>query len=114
MVNQEATGAWLSCKMETNWAIAKRRLVSGKKKANKHKPFGPVGLGMTLGLSQGQARFVFGTNPVCRWDNPSFLLILHTGSPVCPWDKPSLSLGQTRGYMKGCTNIYPKHLLSYF
>ena len=54
------------------------------------KLFGPVGLGMTPGLSQGQARFVLGTNP-------GFLLMLHSGSPVCPRDRPSLSLRQARG-----------------
>ena len=50
---------------------------SGKRKAHKHKLFGPVALGTTPGLSQGQTQFVPGTNP------------------VCPWDKPGLSLGQT-------------------
>ena len=45
---------------------------SGKKKAHKHKLFGP-------GAKAG------------------FLLILHNGSPVCPRDKPSLSLGRNLG-----------------
>ena len=45
----------------------------------KHNPFGPVGLGTSSGLSQGQtqaflytmeAQFVAGTNPACPWDNP--------------------------------------------
>ena len=68
---------------------------SGKKKAHKHKRFGPVALGTPrecprdkLGLSPGQTGFVPGTNP-------GFLLILHSGSPVCPWDEPSLSLGHS-------------------
>ena len=68
---------------------------SGKKKAHKHKLFGPVALGTPRecprdkpGLSPGQSGFVPGTNP-------GFLLILHSGSPVCPWDKPSLSLGHS-------------------
>ena len=65
---------------------------SGKKKAHKHKLFGPVALGTTL---------------ICPWDkhtlsktNPGFLLFLHNGSPwpaVCPRDEPSLSLGQRLG-----------------
>ena len=63
---------------------------SGKKKAHKHKRFGPVALGTTPSLSLGQTQFVPGTNR-------GFLLILHSGSPVCPWDKPVLSLGQTGG-----------------
>ena len=69
--------------------------VSGKKKAHKHKLFGPVALGTPRecrrdkpGLSPGQSGFVPGTNP-------GFLLILHSGSPVCPWDKPSLSRGHS-------------------
>ena len=75
---------------------------SGKKKAHKHKLFGPVALGTPgnvpgtnrvcprdkVGLSPGQSGFVPGTSP-------GFLLILHSGSPVCPWDKPSLSLGHS-------------------
>ena len=65
-----------------------RTLESGKKKAHKHKLFGPVTLGTTPGMSQGQTGFVPGTNRV-------FLLILRNGSPVCPWDKPSLSLGHS-------------------
>ena len=47
----------------------------GKKKAQKHKLLGPVGLGMTPALTQGQTSFVPGTNPVC-------FLILHSGSPA--------------------------------
>ena len=54
---------------------------SGKKQAHKHRFFGPVALGTTPGLSQGQtqvfslfytmeAQFVPGTDPVCPWDNP--------------------------------------------
>ena len=61
---------------------------SGKKKAHKHKLFGPVGLGTTPGLSQKQTRFVPGTNP-------GFPLILHSGNWVCPREKPGLSLGKT-------------------
>ena len=68
---------------------------SGKKKAHKHKLFGPVALGTPRecprdkpGLSLGQSGFVPGTNPL-------FLLTLHSGSPVCPWDKPSLSRGHS-------------------
>ena len=63
-------------------------LFAGKKKAHKHKLFGPVALGTPrvcprdkVGLSQGQtqlfslfytaeAQFVPGTNPVCPWDIP--------------------------------------------
>ena len=67
----------------------------GKKKAHKHKLFGPVALGTREcprdkpGLSPGQSGFVPGTKP-------RFLLILHSGSPVCPWDKPSCP-GDIRG-----------------
>ena len=69
--------------------------LSGKKKAHKHKLFGPVALGTTPGLSPGanwglSLGFVPGKNP-------GLLLILHTGSPVCLRDEPSLSLGQFRG-----------------
>ena len=73
------------------------RHLSGKKKAHKHKLFGPVALGTPRecpgdkpGLSPGQSGFVPGTNP-------GFLLTLHSGSPECPWDKPSLSQGHS-GY----------------
>ena len=72
------------------------KTTSGKKKAHKHKLFGPVALGTPPecprdkpGLSPGQSGFVPGTNP-------GFLLILHSGSPVCPWDIPSLSLGHSQ------------------
>ena len=34
-----------------SWSIMRNH--SGKKKAHKHKLFGPVGVGMTPGLSQG-------------------------------------------------------------
>ena len=62
---------------------------SGKKKAHKHKLFGPVGFGTTPGLSQGQTQFVPGTNPGCPWDKPGF-------SPYFTQWKPSLSQGQTQ------------------
>ena len=82
---------------ETKGLQAGTRFLSDKKKAHKHKLFGPVALGTTRhcprdesGLSLGQTHFVPGTNP-------GFLLILHNGRPVCPRDKPSLSLGQSRG-----------------
>ena len=54
--------------------------ISGKKKAHKHKVFGPVALGTTPDLSQGQTQFVPGTNP-------GFLLVFHSGSPVCPSER---------------------------
>ena len=63
---------------------------------SKHKRFGPVGLGTTPGLSQGQTGFVPGTNPLCPRHKPRYSPNLHDGSPVRPWDKPSLSLGQSR------------------
>ena len=50
-----------------------KRLFSGKKKAHKHKRFGPVALGTAPGLSLGQTQLVPGTNP-------GLLLILHAGS----------------------------------
>ena len=65
-----------------------RCLFSGKKKAHKHKLFGPVALGTTPGLSLGPTHFVPGTNP-------GFLLIYTMEAqfvpgthPVCPWDNP--------------------------
>ena len=85
---------------------------SGKKKARKHKLFGPVLLGRPLECPGNKPGCVPGTNRVCPGDkpglslrqsgfvpgtNPGFLLVLHNGSPVCPRDKPSLSLGQSRG-----------------
>ena len=62
-------------------AFKEGRTSSGKKKAHKHKPFCPVNLGTTPGLSLGQtqvfslfypveAQFVPGTTPVCPWDKP--------------------------------------------
>ena len=63
--------------------------MSGKKKARKHKLFGPVALGTTPGLSLGQTQFVPGTNPGCPGDKPRF-------SPYFTQWKPSLSLGQAR------------------
>ena len=62
---------------------------SGKKKAHKHKLFGPVAPGTTTGLSLGQNRVVPGTNPGCPWDKPGF-------SPYFTQSKPSLSQGQTQ------------------
>ena len=72
----------------TLWKCGLSHLYSGKKKAHKHKLIGPVALGTTSGLSQGQkptvpgtspgalsllctmeAKFVPGTNPVCPCDN---------------------------------------------
>ena len=67
-------------------AVQKR--YSGKKKAHKHKLFGPVAPGTTTGLSQGQTQFVPGTSPGCPWDKPGF-------SPYFTQWKPSLSQGQT-------------------
>ena len=64
-------------------------VLSGKKKAHKHKLFGPVALGTTPGLSLGQTQFVPGMNPGCPRDKPRF-------SPYSTQWKPSLSLGQTR------------------
>ena len=87
--------------------------LSGKKKAHKHKPFGPVALGTPQecpgdkpGLSPGQSGFVPGTNP-------GFLLTLHSGSPVCPWDKPSLSrdISGTKG---GRKSLCVKRLCAFF
>ena len=48
-------------------------LISGKKKAHKHRLFCPVGLGTTPGLSRGFHR-------------------------VCPWEKSGENLGQTRAF----------------
>ena len=72
-------------------------LLSGKKKAHKHKLFCPVGLGTTPGLSGDFTGFVPGTSPVKTWDKPGFSAYStqrkpdFTGfvpgtNPVCPWD----------------------------
>ena len=69
---------------------------SGKKKAHKHKLFGPVAPGTTTGLSQGQTQFVPGTNLGCPWDKPVVFSLFYTveaqfvpgTNPACPWDKP--------------------------
>ena len=74
-------------------ATASFGFLSGKKKAHKHKVFGPVALGTTPGLSQGQTGFVPGTNPLCPRDKPGF-------SPYFTQLKPSLSQGQT-GFVPG-------------
>ena len=56
-------------------------------RAYKHKHFGPVGLGTTPALCQGQAQFVIGTNT----GFPLFCTVeaqfVRGTSPVCPWDK---------------------------
>ena len=59
-------------------------LISGKKKAHKHELFGPVALGTTPGLSQGQTRFVPGTNPLCPRDKPPYFsdILSLTGAPL--------------------------------
>ena len=69
--------------------LPSKTFFSGKTKAHKHKPFCPVGLGTTPGLSRGFHR-------------------------VCPWDKfgenpanPGLSLGQTRG-RRAAQKVYVK------
>ena len=67
--------------------------VSGKKKAHKHKLFGPVALGTTPGLALKQTQFVPGTNSGC----PEVPSLFYSGTPACPWDKPGLSLGQSGG-----------------
>ena len=68
--------------------------LSGKKKAHKHKLFGPVALGT-------QSGFVPGTNRVCPRDKVGlsqgqtqvFSLLYTVEAQFCPWDKPGLSLG---------------------
>ena len=60
-----------------------------KKKAHKQRLFGPVGLGTTPGLSQGQTWFVPWANPVCPWDKPRF-------APYFTQWKQGLCLGQTQ------------------
>ena len=84
---------------------------SGKKKADKHKLFCPVGLGTTPGLSRGFHR-------VCPWDKSGenlgqtrvfslFYTVEARQTRVCPWDKPGLSLGQTRG-RRAAQKVYVK------
>ena len=84
--------------------------VSGKKKAHKHKLFGPVALGTTPGLSLAQTGFVPGTNPLC----PGF-------SPYFKQWKPSLSQGQTQfvpgtipGTKGGIESLCVKTLCAFF
>ena len=66
---------------------------SGKKRVDRHKFFGPVALGTTLGLSQGQTGLVPGTNPLCPMNKPRFSLyftqwtqFVPRTNPVRPWD----------------------------
>ena len=61
------------------------RLISGKKKAHKHKLFGPVALGTPRECPRDKP----GLSPVCPGDKPRF-------SSYFTQRKPSLSLGQTR------------------
>ena len=85
---------------------------SGKKKAHKHKLFGPVALGTTPGMSRGQTGFnVPGTKWVCPREKPRF-------SPHFTQWKPSLSQGQTQfvpgtipGTKGGRKSLYVKRFL---
>ena len=69
-----------------SWQVAK---TSGKKKAHKHKLFGPVDLGTPRECPRDKPGFVPGTKWVCPRDKPRF-------SSYCTQRKPSLSLGQTQ------------------
>ena len=78
-MSHPSQGFWAPYEMRPRKA---KHLVSGKKKAHKHKLFGPVALGTIPGMSLGQNQgflllfslrkpgIVPGTNPVCFWDNP--------------------------------------------
>ena len=70
-------------------------VIQAGKKAHRHKLFGPVALGTTPGLSQGQTEaFSLGQTHFVPGTNPLFLLLFYTmeaqfvavTSPVCPWD----------------------------
>ena len=61
---------------------------------------------MTPGLSGDCTGFVPGTSSVKIWDNPGFLLILHSGVPANPGLSLGLSLGQTRG--RAAQKVYVK------
>ena len=63
-------------------------ILSGKKKAHKHKLFGPVALGTTPGMSQGK--------PGCAWDKPTLSQAQTQISPSFTQWEPSLSQGQTQ------------------
>ena len=66
-----------------------------QEKAHKHKLFGPVALGTTLGMSWGQTGFVPETSPLCPRDKPRL-------SPYFTQWKPSLSGWQTQ-FVPGTT-----------
>ena len=91
-----------------------RPMKSGKKKAHKHKLFGPVALGKTPGMFQGQTTFVPGTKPLCLRDKPRF-------SPYFTQWKHSLSQGQTQfvpgtiaGTKGGRNKLCVKSLCAFF
>ena len=74
-----------------------RERESGREKAHKHKLFALVGFGTALGLSQGQTRFVTGTNPLSLGQTQVFSLFYTVEAqfvpgthPVRPWDKPGV------------------------
>ena len=66
---------------------------SGKKKAHEHKPFGPVAVGTTPGLSQGGTGFVLETNPLCPRDKCRLSPYFAQWKPGL---FPSVPLGQSR------------------
>ena len=95
----------------------KKKHISCKKKAHKHKLFVRLVLGRPRVCPGDFTGFVPGTNPVKTWDNPGFLLILHSGSPI----SPGLSLGQTRfvpgtipGTKGGTESLCEKSLCAFF
>ena len=71
-------------------------MFSGKKKAHKHKLFGPVALGTTPGISPGLTGFVPGTKPTLSQGQTQVSSLFYTmeaqfvpgTNPVCPWDNP--------------------------
>ena len=74
---------------------------SGKKKAHKHKLFGPVALGTPQecprdkpGLSPGQSGFVPGTNPGFFLFYTAEAQFVPGTNPVCPWDIPGTKGGR--------------------
>ena len=88
---------------------------SGKKKAHKHKLFGPVALGTPRecprdkpGLSPGQSGFVPGTNPGFLLIYTAEAQLVPGTNPVCPWDIPGTKGGRKSLCVKSlCASFVP-------
>ena len=104
---------YLSCR--GNQRIGFPANLSGKKKAHKHKLFGPVALGTPrecprdkLGLSPGQSGFVPGTNPGFSPYFTAEAQFVPGTNPVCPWDIPGTKGGRKSLCVKSlCASFVP-------